>query len=238
MTRRELAILTIVSWALAAVAGFIATPLQAQDCRSSPYAGVDWHGCGKKSLMLDGSDFVQANLAEVDFSYTDLRNSIFTSADLTKAKLIRAALAGARADRANFQRVEAYRAGFQGVRANGSSFLAAELQRADFSEAELKAANFRKADLSRAIFDRAIITGVSFAYANLSRADLTTAIFDGPIDFQNAFLFQTRIEGMDLSAATGLDQHQLDMACGNALTRLPAGLAASGQWPCPEDEKD
>lgn len=238
MTVRELAILANILLTLIAMGGLVASPAQAQDCRTSPFAGVDWHGCGKKNLMLDGSDFVQANLVDVDFSYTDLRNSNFVSADLTKATLVRAALAGARADRANFQRVEAYRAGFQDVRANGASFMAAELQRADFSRAELENANFQKADLSRAIFDQAVITGVNFSYSNLSRADLTTAVFDGAINFQDAFLFLTRIEGVDLSSAVGLDQHQVDIACGNTATKLPAGLVMPKKWPCAEAEKD
>ena len=211
---------------------------QAQSCRTDPGPSIDWRGCNKKTLMLDGSDFTKANLNSTDFSFTDLRHSIFAGANLTKAKLIRTLLNNASADNANFERIEGYRAVFQDVRANGTSFKAGELQRANFTGAQLRSANFEKADLSRAVFDKAIITGANFMYANLSRAVLSSAVFEGGLDFKNAFFLFARIEGVDLSQAQNLTQQQLDMACGDNTTKLPAGLTAPAQWPCPEDEKD
>ena len=56
--------------------------------------------------------------------------------------------------------------------------------------------------------------------------------FEGPIDFTDAFLFLARLEGLDLSKATGLEQMQIDLACGDAKTKLPAGLKAPATWPC------
>ena len=47
-----------------------------------------------------------------------------------------------------------------------------------------------------------------------------------------AFMFLTRIEGLDLSAAWGLQQAQIDLACGDTSTKLPAGLSAPAHWPC------
>ena len=52
------------------------------------------------------------------------------------------------------------------------------------------------------------------------------------LDFERAFLYLTRIEGLDLTEATGLAQWQIDMACGDAGTKLPAGLAVPSSWPC------
>ncbi|MEZ5800047.1 MAG: pentapeptide repeat-containing protein, partial [Nitratireductor sp.] len=132
-------------------------------------------------------------------------------------------------------RVEAYRSSFQKVVAKGASFASAELQRAAFDGADLSYASFEKADLSRASFDEAVLSGASFAYANLSRADLSKASVAGTIGLDRAFMLLTRIEGLDLSRATGLDQSQIDMACGDAKTRLPEGLAAPASWPCPRD---
>jgi uncharacterized protein YjbI with pentapeptide repeats len=211
-------------------------PVQAADCRADPRPGLDWAGCGKKNLMLSGSDFSRAKLVETDLSYTDLRDSNFTGTDLTKAKLARASLAGAHAEKANFQKVEAYRAGFQSIFAQGASFAGAELQRANFTGADLKGASFEKAELSRVIFDQAVLTGTSFASANLARADLTKAIFKGPLDFSSAFLSLTRLEALDLSASTGLEQHQLDMACGDDKTVLPSGLTKPQSWPCADKD--
>ena len=48
-----------------------------------------------------------------------------------------------------------------------------------------------------------------------------------PLVFDRAFMFLTRIEGLDLSVAQGLEQRQIDLACGDAKTKLPAELKAS-----------
>jgi hypothetical protein len=52
------------------------------------------------------------------------------------------------------------------------------------------------------------------------------------VDLTQAFLFATRFEGTDLSAVKGLTQAQLEVACGDARTRLPAGLKRPSSWPC------
>ena len=70
--------------------------------------------------------------------------------------------------------------------------------------------------------------------ANLARADFRGATFTAPIDFDGAFFFLTRIEGLDLSKSTGLSQWQLNMACGDARTELPSGLTRPEDWPCSE----
>ena len=69
----------------------------------------------------------------------------------------------------------------------------------------------------------------------LSRADLSEARVEGTIGLDRAFMLLTRIEGLDLSGATGLDQSQVDMACGDAKTKLPKGLATPAGWPCAKD---
>jgi uncharacterized protein YjbI with pentapeptide repeats len=204
----------------------------AQECRSEPSPGINWGGCGKRNLMLSGSDFTNASLAEADLSFTDLRDSVFKGADLEKAKLARAWLANAHAEKANFSKIEGYRADFQKMQAKGASFAGAELQRANFTGADLEGVSFEKAELSRVIFDKAVLTRSRFSFTNLARADFTDAIFEGPLDFSSAFLFLTKIQGVDLSQATGLEQHQLNMACGDAKTKLPAGLSTPTSWPC------
>ena len=207
----------------------------AADCRADPAPEVDWSACSKKNLMLSGSDFGGANFRDADLSFTDMRATNLTAADLEKATLIRAWFTDARLGKANFARVEAYRAGFQNVVAQGASFASAELQRATFNGADLRYASFEKADLSRATFAEAVLSGATFAYANLSRADLSKASVKGTLGFERAFMLLTRIEGLDLSGAAGLDQSQVDIACGDAKTKLPKGLTAPASWPCPRD---
>ena len=181
-----------------------ASPAAAADCQSSAYAKVDWSECNKGMLVLSGSDLSGANLADTDFSSTDLRNANLEGANLEKATLVRASLAGAKADKANFAKIEAYRTSFAGMSAQGASFAGAELQRADFTGANLTGADFQKAELGRVNFGKATLTGTSFPMANLSRAEMRGTTFEGAIDFTDAFLFLARLEGLDLSKATGL----------------------------------
>jgi len=230
MQRRGLSAAALVLTMLAAAA--FAVPAHAGDCAAYAGPGVNWQDCDKGTLMLRGSDLAGSVLIDTDFTSTDLRDANLAGANLEKATLLRSSLAGARADKANFSRIEAYRTSFAGMSAQGASFASAELQRADFSGANLTGADFQKAELGRANFDKATITGTRFNLANLSRAQLAGAVYEGPIDLTDAFLFLTRIEGMDLSAAVGLDQWQVDLACGDAGTKLPAGLKPAPNWPC------
>lgn len=69
------------------------------------------------------------------------------------------------------------------------------------------------ANFTDATFRNADLTGANLGHSNLTRADLT-----------GAKLSITSIKGADLSTAKGLTQAQLDRACGDADTKLPAGL--------------
>lgn len=201
-------------------------------CGDSVAPGVDWRGCEKQLIVLSGSDLNGANLSDVDFTSTDLRDSSLLAANLEKATLVRASLARSKAKGANFNRIEAYRTNFSNLDAEGATFASGEMQRSQFTQANLANADFTKAELGRAQFDGANLAGAKFALANLARVDFRTARFDAPIDFTNAFFFLVRIEGLDLSKAKGLAQWQIDMACGDAGTVLPQGLTPGADWPC------
>jgi len=54
---------------------------------------------------------------------------------------------------------------------------------------------------------------------------LSGGSFDGA-DFRDADMRRTMIGGVDLSEARGLTQEQIDDACADSRTRLPAGLTA------------
>lgn len=226
---------TVAVGLLSILALTISSPAMAAYCDSTPEPGLDWSECTKKNLMLTSSELEGANLAGADFSLTDLSDSNLASANLEKATLVRAWLAGAKAEKANFAHVEAYRSSFANIVANGASFVGAELQRTDMSGAQLTGADFSKAELGRVNFKGAVLTGAKFSVANLSRANFNGATFEGPIDFEEAFMFLTHIEGVDLSAATGLHQTQIDLSCGDEKTKLPEGLKTPTTWPCASD---
>lgn len=218
---------------LVACLGFSAgTASASDDCQSAPTPGIDWQNCDKSLLMLSSSDLTGAKLAGADFSSTDLRSSKLTGANLEKATLVRVDFADSTAKGTHFAKVEAYRTDFSRVDAPGADFQNAELQRSNFQNAKLAKADFTKADLGRSQFDGADVSGDRFTLANVSRTDFRGAKFDAPVDFDRAFFFLTRIEGVNLSKATGLVQWQIDMACGDQHTVLPSGLNRPKAWPC------
>ena len=223
--------------ALAGVAAMTMFPTasRAADCGADAGPGVDWTECVKKVLILSGSDFNGAILTGTDFTSTDLRDSNLLAANMEKATLVRASLAGSHAKGTNFSRIEAYRTDFGKMDAQGAIFNSAEVQRSSFAGSNLTNVDFTKAEMGRAQFGDADISGSKFALSNLARADFRKAKFTGPLDFAGAFFFLTRIDGLDLSQATGLAQWQIDMACGDANTKLPAGLNPAANWPCKHD---
>lgn len=219
---------------LAAWLGFGSSALAA-DCRSDAEPQRDWSGCNRSNIMIPGSNLEKAVLKGADFSSTDLSGAILTGANLEGAKLGRTSLAGATADGAAFTQIEGYRSNFSGLSAKAADFRGAELQRSSFAKADVTGANFEKAELGRVDFSGASLGDNSFAFANLARAGLKSAKIGGPLDFSGAYLFLTRIEGLDLSAAKGLTQPQVDLSCGDQATKLPAGLVPAATWPCQFD---
>ena len=105
------------------------------------------------------------------------------------------------------------------------------MSRAILEQANLRGVDLKKADLSRAHFAGADLTDASFNFANVARTHFTGAKLDG-VNMKGAYTYLMRIEGTDLSNTQGLTQDQLDIACGDDATGLPAGLAAAPDWPC------
>jgi uncharacterized protein YjbI with pentapeptide repeats len=91
-----------------------------------------------------------------------------------------------------------------------------------------------KGEFIRNSFRTANLEGADLAGANLSRAVFHGAKLAGA-SFRGAFVHWTRIEDTDLSSVRDLTQAQVDSACGDPTTKLPAGLAAPESWPCPPD---
>jgi len=108
-----------------------------------------------------------------------------------------------------------------------------ELAGADLSNTcvkggNLEGADFAGANLTLMCMSYADFTGANFRNTDLAAANLAHAKLDGA-DFTNADLTITSFKGTDLTKAVGLTQAQLDKACGDADTKLPAGLSVQ---PC------
>ena len=77
------------------------------------------------------------------------------------------------------------------------------------------------------------LKNVSFEYSNISRARFGDAILNG-VDFWRAYTYRTHFEDVDLRLVQRLSQLQLEIACGNANTRLPEDRLMPDSWPCEE----
>lgn len=109
---------------------------------------------------------------------------------------------------------------------------AADLDGASLRYATLSGANFEDArlvgaDLTHARLDNAQLMGANLTDAQLDQADLTRAALD------HAVLF-----GADLSNARNLTSAQLELAYGDASTRLPGHIQPPKSWFPIEDEAE
>ncbi len=202
------------------------------DCSSKPTQGVNWEGCRKRNLVLSGNDLRNGNFRQTNFASTDLRTTRIDRADFTKAVLVRAAIDESSARQTIFEKAIGYRASFQNSDLTDAIFHKSELLRANFSGSVLTGADFSKSDAARTMFDGAIMGNNNFSFANIARADFRKAVVSGPIIIEGAFSFQTRFEGVDLTIFVGLQQWQVDMACGDETTVLAEGLHKPALWPC------
>ncbi len=216
------------------VLGF--APLVAQAaCSDEPKAKVDWSGCEKQRLIMGKANLQGARLGGAQFDGSDFAQANLAGADLSKSSLDRVRLSGADLAGANMVQATAYRTNFSTAKLVGADLSKAELIRANFKSADLTNANLERAELLRITLEGATLTGANLMSTDLSRANLGKAKLGGT-KFAHARMFQTRLEDTDLTAAVGLTQAQLDTSCGNAQTRLPAGLKPPSSWPCPKDD--
>lgn len=136
----------------------------------------------------------------------------------------------------------------RGVDLHGAYLLGAELSGADLRGADLRGATLGAARLSGALLQGADLSGAGGAFLRLDGADLSGAklrdmeacydqIFAGAVlrgaDLTGATLCTTNwagadlagaiLRGADLTLSNGLEQRQLDQACGDETTKYSPG---------------
>ena len=99
----------------------------------------------------------------------------------------------------------------------------ARLRQASLALSTMNRARFDNSDQSIANLFGGRFTGASFRNADLTRANLVGAHFGGA-NLAGANLSGATLSGAELNEAVGLTQSQLNAACGDTSTRLPAGL--------------
>jgi hypothetical protein len=107
---------------------------------------------------------------------------------------------------------------------SGSEMSGVDLSRAALPWADLSRANLSEANLSEAVLIRSNLSGAFLIRANLRETRLQGA------DLSGAILIRTNLSGA-LMTDTKVSQSQLDEACGDEKTRLPAGMTIKR---CPE----
>jgi uncharacterized protein YjbI with pentapeptide repeats len=105
----------------------------------------------------------------------------------------------------------------------GCNLAGADLSNTCVKEHDLHGADFTGADATLMCMSFADFTGVSFRGTELSGANLAGAKLNGA-DLTGAKTSITSFLGTDLTHVRGLTQAQLDVACGDATTKLPPGL--------------
>jgi uncharacterized protein YjbI with pentapeptide repeats len=105
----------------------------------------------------------------------------------------------------------------------GCNLAGADLSNTCVKDHDLRGADFTGANATLMCMSFANFTGVSFRGTELSGANLAGAKMDGA-DLTGAGTSITSFLGTDLTHVKGLTQKQLDVACGDTATKLPAGL--------------
>jgi uncharacterized protein YjbI with pentapeptide repeats len=105
----------------------------------------------------------------------------------------------------------------------GCDLSGADLSNTCVKQHDLHGADFTGADASLMCMSFADFRGARFRDTELSGANMAGAKMDGA-DLTGAKTSITSFLGTDLRHVKGLTQKQLDVACGDAKTKLPSGL--------------
>jgi uncharacterized protein YjbI with pentapeptide repeats len=116
-----------------------------------------------------------------------------------------------------------FQADFANLELKGKSFARARLRQADFGAAVMNYTSFVGADLRDLNAYAAGFLAANFAKADLTHANFVGAFLQGA-NFSGARMAGTNFSGAEMDRARGLTQRQLDEACGDSSTRLPAGM--------------
>lgn len=222
---------------LLALLGFVLalspTELRA-DCGDAPGPRIDWSGCSKEKLMLEGWDLGEAVFANTFLSGSGLQSANLKGANFFRAEVVRTSFRNSDLTGASLEKVLASRADFAGAKLQKARLVKAEFHRVDMEGADLTGADMSDGDFHRTNFAGANLTDANLTNALLPRSDLRGANLMNT-QFGGVYLFRVRIEGVDLTVTKGLIQAQIDISCGDQSTKLPNGLAAPASWPCEVD---
>src|SRR5829696_6860989 len=140
------------------------------------------------------------------------------------------------------RRVNLKRANLSVANLSAADLLGTDLEGADLWDADLQDANLERANLKRAVFGSGSCPPGELGEANLEGADLSEANLEDAflehVNLTGASLYKANLKGADLNKARGLDPEQLELAIGDATTKLPDHLQLPAHWSKGESEED
>jgi uncharacterized protein YjbI with pentapeptide repeats len=134
-----------------------------------------------------------------------------------------AAEVGRAQDGANCPRCNLFQADLSNKDLPGRDFAGARLRQADLSVSVFDHSRFEGDDLRDVNGYGGRFTDADFAGANMTNATFVGAYLEGA-NLRGAVLSGVNFSGAEMGRAVGLSQSQLNAACGDETTKLPAGL--------------
>ncbi len=211
-------------------------PLQLQlaDLERSNLTGQDLRSADLRGARLSGADLTGARLDGADLARSELRGTILKDAHLKGADLFRAKMENANFQRARLQGANLGEAHMEGAYLAGAQMVGTEMTGAFLDGAQLVGAQLRHANLMSAQLKSARLIGTRLRGANFLKAQLEDANLSGALLYganlrgarlKGAILNEAQLEDANLLSTFGLTQPQLDIACGDRSTKLPAGFS-------------
>lgn len=124
---------------------------------------------------------------------------------------------------ANCPKCNLFQADLEGAELKGRNYAGARLRQANLSAGIFNRSSFAGGDLRDVEASASVFSSSNFASANLTNASFVGTYLQGA-NFRGANLGGTNFSGAEMDRAVGLTQRQLDQACGDEGTSLPAGL--------------
>ncbi len=196
------------------------------------------------SVHISGScadcDLSDRSMPRLSLRNSNFSNSNFSRSNLSGGKFHGSNLSGASFQKAYLMRVEGENINMRGAVLRDASLIEAKLKKCDISQADLRRAdltrgdftgthflvsNFIDVDAVDAVFVSSDFTGAKLNNSDFTGADFTSAVFTN-VEFGDAIVYNANftkadLSGANLRSAQGLTQKQINLACGNDVTKLP-----------------
>lgn len=198
--------------------------LSHRDMERMSLQGSNFSGSNFSHSNLSGGKFYKSNLAGASFNKAYMMRIEGDGVILHKSNLRDATLSEATLTNSNLSHADLRRADLTDGNFEGSSFEGSILKATDAMEANFKGTNFHGAYLTHG----------NFTDADFSHAILTNTVFGAAI-LEDTNFTDANLSGANLFDVNGLQQEQLDQACGNEKTILPVGLSIRN---CPVDAQE